>query len=357
MADPFFSDFVQGTEVYSTILRIINLEIGYNLDKIEENLVKTIDKFLKDKERLTKWITFVLESSENNSQSNQELLSAWMEFLVITRKVVPESFEDDVKMALIISCLDGLNLSGSGFDRIEITYLWSQLYLVLITTWPVYQKEDQLIVSKLTNFLHPFSTYYKHLKPKDKETILCAINKTIIDLHTYFSSSTPHTLAFLKPLGKLINQEYDYCVTDVWKIEDGIERIRQLKPWLIIIFIGNSIVTLDNLDEIGLWFYYEGFIQKVMDSVGPMLKIKNTLSFAKLAIDFLITYAESSLAKDFLRIDLFDFYYKIKPPHLTISVGEAILVSKFHLHKFIYLQLLQLQIISFIYSFFLILSL
>jgi nuclear pore complex protein Nup188 len=324
MVDPFFCDFVQDVEVYTVILRIINLEIGANVENVEKKLIQTIDKFLKNKDRLKLWIDFVLSSSSVGPK-NLDLLSAWMEFLVLTKKVTATSFDEDIKLALINSCLDGLNTPEGGFNNIELVYLWSQLYLMLISTWPIYEKQEKTIISKLTTFLHSLIAYYKYLTPKIKEIILCAINKTIIDLSKYFSGNTTSLVKFLYLVGIIIDTEHEYLVSEVWCTEDDSEKIRRLKPWLVIIFIGNSVMALDNIEEIALWFSYRQFLQRVMDSVGPMLQHRSTLPFAKLAINFLTTYGESPLVKDFQNVDLFTFYYKVRPPGLTISVGEAIL--------------------------------
>ncbi|XP_044256755.1 nucleoporin Nup188 [Tribolium madens] len=325
MVDPFFCDYKQDLEIYTIILRIINLEIGANMDKVDEKLVKTIDKFFKDKKRITNWTKFVLVSSQSHSKNKLDLLSVWMEFLVLTKKVMADSFDNDLKFVLIDCCLDGLHPPEGGFNNIETIYLWSQLYLLLITTWAVYEKKEQVVLGKLQTFLHALNTYYKYLTPKIKENILCAINRTIIDLHDYFSVNTAQLLTFLYSIGPLIDAEYYYLESEVFETEDDAEKVRRLKPWLIIIFIGNSIMALDNVDEIGLWFYYEQFLQRVMDSVGSMLENSGTLPFAKLGIDFLISYAESPFVKDFLKEDLFSFYFKLRPPPLSISVGEAIL--------------------------------
>jgi hypothetical protein len=200
MVDPFFCDFVQDVEVYTVILRIINLEIGANVENVEKKLIQTIDKFLKNKDRLKLWIDFVLSSSSVGPK-NLDLLSAWMEFLVLTKKVTATSFDEDIKLALINSCLDGLNTPEGGFNNIELVYLWSQLYLMLISTWPIYEKQEKTIISKLTTFLHSLIAYYKYLTPKIKEIILCAINKTIIDLSKYFSGNTTSLIKFLYLVG------------------------------------------------------------------------------------------------------------------------------------------------------------
>ncbi|RZC36622.1 uncharacterized protein BDFB_000245 [Asbolus verrucosus] len=325
MIDPFFCDFVQDVEVYTVILRIVNLEIGANIDNVEEKLIKTVDKFLRNKNQLKLWIDFVLAASHSTSRDNHELLNAWMEFLILTKKVMPDSFEDDVKFSVIISCLDGLNSPLTALSSVEIVYSWAQLYLMLISTWPIYENKERLIIKKITNFLHSLNVYYKYLTPKIKEIVLCTINKTIIDLHKYFTVNTTSLISFLYNVGIIMDTEYEYLVSEVWNTEDDSEKITLLKPWLIIIFIGNSLMALNNIDEIALWFSYRQFLQRVMDSVGPMLQTRSTLPFAKLAIDHLITYAESPLARDFLNVDLFNFYYKVRPPALTISVGEAIL--------------------------------
>ncbi|XP_063929352.1 nucleoporin Nup188 [Zophobas morio] len=324
MVDPFFCDFVQDVEVYTTILKIINIEVGVNIDSVEDNLVKTIDKFLKDKERIKKWIAFVLRSTESNAKNNLDLLSAWMEFLVVTKKVMVRSFDDDIKSALIHSCLNGINIPEGGFNNIESIYLWSQFFLMLTTTWRIHEKQQSSVLNKLMTFVRSLNVYYKYLSPKVKEIVLCLIYRTVVDMKSYFSTNTSSLVSFIYCVGSLIDTEYEYLVAEGWLVKDELEKVRHLRPWLIIIFIGNSLMELNNVQEIAVWFNYRMFLARVMESAGYMLQHKSTLPFAKLAIDFMITYAESPLVTDFLKVDLFTFYYKVRPPQLTTSVAEAL---------------------------------
>lgn len=326
MMAPFFCDFVQEVEVYSLILSIVNLEVNAEPNNVDSKLIDTIVSFLRNEEQLKGWLEYLSINIVTPEKANVELLYSWMEFIILVKKVVPDGFTRKSHKMIGFSCLDGLNSAWPAANEVEVVYFWTQLYLLIIESWWVYGDEEDIVIDKLSSFLQIVIGYYKYLSPHIKENILCVINKTIVDLSPYLSYNIACLFKFLHPVGTIIDTEYTNLVNSVWNMEDQEEKIKALKPWLIILFIGNSILSLEVVKDLNLWFAYRNFVSKVMHSIETMLKDRATLPFVKLTIYSLIAYSESPLRKDFNNLPMSQFYAKFRPPNITISVTEAILV-------------------------------
>lgn len=332
LADPIFYPIKLDNKLYGLIFGIFSIELHKNKENVSERFLAVTKKYLDVNENhLKRWryhlvvtsgpVNLIMDTDQFNQHiipSELYLLNSWKTFIMLSIQYSPDFYKDERIRSLIAEmCLDALLSHFCAPDEIRIIRIWSDIYLFCINRWYSTKYENaKSLFMKLTSVLEQLVNYYEIVDNHCKETILAATSKSIVILKDTMNENSTLVDKFLAPLGKILDVEY--CNLDLRKsskMEEGtVETPDRLLSWILVLSIGNNLLTLKNIEAHNLWFDSYQFLHRVLSCIGPFIKLGNALPVAKVAVQTLIIYIQSPLAKMFLNIPLHSFYDEILPP-------------------------------------------
>lgn len=358
LADPVFHDIKLDNKLYGLIFGIFSMEFHDKKRNASENFLYVLKTFLDPNEKhLIVWRNHLVAISEpsntvtESDRFNQHitpselyLLNSWRSFLMLSVEYAPDFYEDDrIKESVMEMCLDALLCHFSAPSEMRVIRVWSEIYLFCISRWADVRWEiPKNLLVKLTDVLEQLINYYLIVDDRCRETILAASSKTVLSLRDFMNRNPALVDKFLAPLGKILDVEYKslHLNRDDNKIEGvrvpvrtRIEVPKQLVNWVLVLSIGNNLLTLENIETHSMWFDSYQFLHRTLSCIGPFIRSGSALPVAKIAVQTLIIYIQSPLAKLFLTVPLHSFYDEIIPPVKYINhtyVNEKVRLDPFH---------------------------
>lgn len=329
LANPIFHEIKLDNKLYGMIFGILSLEMLHKQDNVSQEFKDVLSKFLDLKaNHLQKWVahlTFISESQNleisydhfNKYVASPELylLTAWKGFVIMTDKHLPSYFDDPkVKFLISKSCLDGLINHLSSPEDLRVSKIWSEIFLMCLTRWNNKKLTNiKELFIKFTNVLELVFKYYTFVDSHCKQMLLAAASRFIINFKDFLRGNPLLVEKFLAPLGKIVDVEYNGLEVSPGDYSSNYEVPSHLINWVLILSIANNLLLLENIEAHSLWFDSFDYLKKTMACIGLFIKSSNTISVAKIAVQSLIIYAQSPLAKDFMRTPMISFYTDIMP--------------------------------------------
>lgn len=315
LANPIFHRIKLDNKLYGMIFGILSLEILHKQDKVSREFKDVLTRFFDLKtNHLKKWmshLTFISESQNlqiNVDQFNKYvaspelyLLNAWKAFIVLTNKHLPSFFDEPEVRALISeTCLDGLIHHLSSPEDLRVSKIWSEIFLMCLKRW---NNQDLTnigqLFTKFTNVLELVLKYYTFVDGHCKQTVLASASRIILCFDEFLSENSSLVQAFLAPLGKIIDIEYESLEVTPGDSSVSYEVPPHLINWVLVLSIGNNLLLLEDIEAHSMWFDSFEFLKRTMACIGLFMKNTNTVPVARIAVQSLIAYARSPLAKDF----------------------------------------------------------
>lgn len=346
LAEQLFKPMILEDDSVAKILDILMVEIIRNLKNVDPNLKNVIRRIYDLKEYfLIHFHQYILDSIEADGSkaygekcNSLRVVWSWKNFMTVSVKYTPECFEgnDAAKVEIADYCLRGLQRHLLHPGDVKIFSAFSDLYFFCITEWgPKCYGNVEERLELLTEIFLIFFKYVEIVKLQDKESLLAVAAKTVIDV----TEMSPHTLEkfedFLNSVIPVLHMEYKILqyLTEDKEMRDIRAFAKAHRNWNAIILLGSSLLRIPGSEKYAWWYRSAQFVEKIMYFVGLFIKHQETMHCAKLAISFLVKYAESPLYMDFAHIDMKDFYFNINPPSifdntkLTLEVTYRLLVK------------------------------
>ncbi|KAH1022918.1 hypothetical protein HUJ04_012231 [Dendroctonus ponderosae] len=333
LTDPLMQAFEQAPLVYSFLFKIIAIQLAISLKKPkgQEHFYKATERFLNDETQLQLFHQYVFKIFSNKNLSNRALkdrellLHSWSEVLVSVQK--------QPQVTCFSSCKSKCLYVNLAFEvlHVELVHqkilsVWLDFMVVVIDMFGLqFDEEIDKFASQAVDYAKILKKYYEEMSLKDKRSALTIILKIVQQLKDYYNEN-PHLLVtLLDEIGSLVDFEYLVVEEEAWrrlKADDSTAN-EWLGPWALITSIANSILTMKNCNNFGVWFSNRKYLERMVECTCQLFSHKGCLSFAKVALYSLTLYVQSTLAYDFLNINMVKFYDRIEPMVNSLLIGQS----------------------------------
>ncbi|XP_044762718.1 uncharacterized protein LOC123319826 [Coccinella septempunctata] len=303
LTDPLFHPRIKDPEVYTHIMTIATIHIMEFQKNVDKNLKQVLTDFFKNETLIKEWIGYiksVLNTYIDDDQYKEasKFILAWKKLVISIKTYIPEVItSDSVKCNLIHSCLKGIIWNFSIMLNNDILTDFSDLFLILIFTWPDSYKSEIETVDLLTTVLHTYVSNCKFPSCHNREVFLTIAHKTIKDCCELLQSNPSLLNNLLKSIGLMLDSEYNNLCSNH---EDLTSKIRSIMCWVLVARVGDSVLCLKTVKPFSTFFKYHQYLTKMLDSIRLLLNDVHTLPMVKMLLKTLIHYAESDIAMDFL---------------------------------------------------------
>lgn len=333
IADPLIETSNLSDKTYSQIFSIITLEILKSNEKSLPELRKVVEKMFSRnstfKDKWTNYLLHMLDSDQSVLKKESPkliLLKVWKNFILASVNAFPDLFDDTVQNCLIKNSLIGLAQHITNPFQTNIICVWSELYLCLINTWPkTFYDSKQIIFKRVTEIIQQFGHFYSYFNKRTKQALIAIAAKTVLNMPEFLETHGCLLRDFLEPVGEIINNEYD-LIHQLENIEERKSNQKHDVCWVLVMSLVSSLVGLRNIGNYVNWFQYYQVLPKTLISLKLFILCPEALSTAKSIVQCIINYAKSPVGKDFLNIDITDFYDSIKPPPSYVDI-DGLVVS------------------------------
>ncbi|XP_045465804.1 uncharacterized protein LOC123674773 [Harmonia axyridis] len=303
LTDPLFHPRIKDPEVYTHIMTIATIHIMEFQKNVDKNLKQVFTDFFKNEKLIKEWINYiksVMNSfiDEDQYEEATKFILAWKKLVISIKTYIPEVITlDSVKCSLIQSCLKGIIWNFSVIFNNDILTDFSDLFLILIFTWPDSYNSEIETVDLLTTVLHTYVSNCKFPSCHNREVFLTIAHKAIRDCRELLQSNPNLLNNLLKSIGLMLDSEYNHLCSNH---EDLTSKIRSIMCWVLVARVGDSVLSLKSVKPFSAFFKYHQYLTKMLDSIRLLLNDIHTLPMVKMLLKTLIHYAESDIAMDFL---------------------------------------------------------
>lgn len=320
LTDPLFRELKLSNKTYAQIFNILTLEL-YRSKGENERIRSILDKFFaKDGKYAEIWCNHIISSLDETylELHGHTLLRAWKNFLMMIVLNYPSCLESiELQKLITESCIEGLIRHFTQPDDIRILMNSADLYLYLTKRWPNenYRNHAHLVAS-LTKVFNHVGKYYEHINSAFKETMLSIAIQTVTNLRKLLLSSHGLVEKFLYSIADIFDKEYHRIISeDVKSTTD-----KTYNEWLLLLIFGNKLIIKGFGATHPAWFSFIKFLSRVMVSTGLFTGNPKLFPVAKIAMQCLINYAQTTMYKDFLSMDFEAFFDSTRPPKIFMSI-------------------------------------
>ncbi|KAL3271453.1 hypothetical protein HHI36_021939 [Cryptolaemus montrouzieri] len=302
LTDPLFHPSIRDPEVYTHILTITTIHILEFQKNVDKNLKQVITDFFKNEKLIEEWIGYIKSvlSNVSDDQSKEAcaFIFAWKKLVISIKTYIPEVITStSIQCSLILSCLKGILWNFSVLTNNEIITDFSDLYLILIFTWPDSYKSEIETIDLLTTVLSTYVANCKFPSTHNREVFLTMVHKTIRDCSELLQCHPNLLNNLLKSVGLMLDSEYKHLCGHH---DDINAKIRSVMCWVLVARVGDSVLTLNTVKPFSTFFKYHQYLSRMLISIRLLLSDINTLPMVKMLLKTLIHYAQSDIAMDFL---------------------------------------------------------
>lgn len=156
--------------------------------------------------------------------------------------------------------------------------------------------------------------HYDRMELLDKKASLACIFKIVEQLSPYYIKNQEPLAQLLEEIATIVDFEYSEIEVACDTFNEDVELAKAfLTPWTLIVATVNCVLTYKDCDEFAVWFSNRRYLLKLVDSTSRILAHKKAVETAKLSVFSLILYVQSSLAFDFLKTNMLQFFDRIEP--------------------------------------------
>lgn len=207
----------------------------------------------------------------------------------------------------------------------NILSTWLKFATIVLNMYGVQFKDHMSEVAQNTiEFAKIIRNHYERMCLLDKKASLACIYKVVEQLTPYYTNNQEQLAQLLEEIATIVDFEYNHIEIACEKFKEDVDLGRALlAPWTLIICIVNCVLTYKDCDEFGIWFSNRRYLLKLVDSTSRILAHKKAIETAKLSVFGLILYVQSSLAFDFLKTNMLQFFDRIEPIINTYIRGKS----------------------------------
>lgn len=329
---PLYKNFEQAPLVYYYIIKILSIQLMNKSarDGKEELFYKALEKFFLNQRqlRLFQQYLYKMFSKQDMEKEHLEfrrmLIEAWAELLVNVEKHKKISHfpSSECRYFFVELCLDGVR---NNLIHENILSTWLEFVLVIVDMFGLkFEQRYEEISEKSINFAKIINIYYENMSVKDKVVSLTIILRIIKELKARYDANPDELAKLLDEIGPLMDTEHTLLEEKILTMlkECHPSAAATIAPWAMFISIANYILTLDNCDYFTVWFSNRKYLDKMIKCTCDLLTYKESLSAGKVALYSLTLYVQSSLAYDFLKVNMLQFYDKVEPMVNKLLTGQ-----------------------------------
>lgn len=326
LIDPLNHTLNATDDSYAKVFDLITLEILENENSIDENLCKVIQSlFVKDSKFPKKWTEYLkfIMNREKGKLDGDTLLPgirnvwSWRNLMITCVTRLPEHFsEPQIRLDLTDCCLEGLLCHLTYPEDARILGAFASIYLYLITKWNIscYGNIDDRLL-KLSLIYSSFHKHNKSVEAEFKEHLIAIAAKTMQDLAKHVALHSGAVKIFLTPLCDIVYEEYS-----IMDLRRNGSYFKYNNNWTLLVTFAESLFDTNCAESQAWWFHNSQILEKVLSFISYLLYQQETQNAARVAVRFLVKYANSSLYRDFMYVDLKTFgYWKTIPTFANIS--------------------------------------
>lgn len=343
LTDPLMQAFEQAPLVYSFLFKIIAIQLAISLKKPEgqEDFYKAVERFLNNETQLQLFQQYVFKIFSNKKLSERALkdrellLHSWSEILVSVQKQSKVTcFPSSKSKCLYLTlAFEGIHVE---LVHQKIISIWLDFMVVVIDMFGLrFEEEIDKFASQAIEYTKILKNYYEQMPLKDKRSALTIILKIVQQLKDHYTRNPDLLITLLDEIGSLIDFEYLVVEEEAWKrLKAGDSTANEwLGPWALIASIANCVLTSKNCNNLGVWFSNRKYLERMIECTCQLFSHKGCLSFAKVALYSLTLYVQSTLAYDFLNVNMVQFYDRIEPLVNSLLIGQSKVGTPVKLYK------------------------
>lgn len=207
----------------------------------------------------------------------------------------------------------------------NILSTWIKFATIVLNMYGVQFKNHMSeLAQNAIEFAKIIRNNYERMCLLDKKASLACIYKIVEQLTSYYTNNQEQLAQLLEEIATIVDLEYNQIEMACEKFKEDVDLGRALlAPWTLIVSIINCVLTYKDCDEFAIWFANRRYLLKLVDSTSRILAHKKAIETAKLSVFSLILYVQSSLAFDFLKTNLLQFFDRIEPIVNTYIRGKS----------------------------------
>lgn len=315
-----FKDICLSDKTYSEIFNIIGKEIHKRRGVVEEPLKEVLKIMFEPEHKfIDKWMKHCFFNNNipdvtmecDEMPPEDCLILALKDFLIICVHFHPKTFfPTELQTKLADDCRNALKKHVLCLmDSCVITFL-AELYYYLIVSWGEVCFKNENSFVDIVCIIQKVCASYIHLPNRFVVTILAIIIHSTRALKDTALVNPYLTEQFIESLGIIFNTEFDSFVNECNKKNGEPPANTDYKmhgKFAMVFEAYNSILNIQNSIPTCKYNQYlcqTQLLHKLYDCIKRFISNKKSLPMTKVALDLLITYAQSPNIKDFLGSDI-----------------------------------------------------
>ncbi|XP_066155556.1 nucleoporin Nup188 [Euwallacea fornicatus] len=344
VSDPLLKPFELNPLVYTYLIQILAIQFAIALrepERKKNDFFLAVEKFMDNEVQLTMFQDYLYKIFSNEHlqlellQEREVLLQAWTELLVTSQKQneiksFPTSDSKYIYVELAFECL------RKEIVHRNILSTWLDFIVVVLNMFGL-KFDDKLdkIAENANEYAKIVQLYYERMCLKDKRSALTGILLIVRELKAYYEKNPASLLALLEEIATIVDIEYKVLSSQVFsRFRDNDLSAREyLGPWTLILCTGNCVLSIKSCGHFSVWFSNRRYLEKLLACTSELLSYKKGRSTGELALYGMTLYVQSPLAKDFLKLNMIQFFDRVEPLVSALISGHVSKVNVLDLQE------------------------